>query len=218
MYRRTCLLCGLSSQTAICGYCKRDLTVFDLEQWRGNLLHVPWIADSVTPVYFDSLLAVAPYKEPFQGLIRNMKYNRNVYCLAALSELLCDCLLTRADLPEVIIPVPLHTRRLVERGYNQAAQLALSLSRRVRVPVDTAAIFRHRYTAPQSGLDKSDRRDNIRDAFHLASPVRQYSHIAVLDDVLTTGATINAVCRLLRRAIPGVRIDVWVLCVTPPRR
>ncbi|BBD78990.1 ComF family protein [Aerosticca soli] len=112
-------------------------------------------------------------------------------------------------LPQWIVPVPLSRRRLRGRGYNQALELARVLGRQLGVSCRPDLLRRNRDTAAQTGLDAAGRRRNVRDAFS-ARAVRGVGHVAVLDDVFTTGATLAACTRALRRA--GVaRVDVWAL-------
>lgn len=115
--------------------------------------------------------------------------------------------------PGCIIPVPLHARRLRERGYNQALELARPLARAWRLPLRADALRRVRATPAQSALDAAARRRNLRGAF-AATAADLPAHVALLDDVMTTGATLAACARTLRRA--GVRrVDVWALARTP---
>ena len=106
--------------------------------------------------------------------------------------------------------MPLHDTRLRQRGYDQAQAIAREAGRRLGIPVDAHACRRVRATAPQTGLALADRRRNVRGAFAVQKPPA-VSHVAVVDDVMTTGATAGALALALKRA--GVaRVDVWALC------
>jgi ComF family protein len=106
--------------------------------------------------------------------------------------------------------VPLHRRRLRRRGYNQALELARPLARSLGVPLDHGALLRRRATEAQTELDAVARRRNVHGAFALREGVALPAHVAILDDVMTTGATLAECVRVLRRA--GVsRVDVWAL-------
>jgi ComF family protein len=110
--------------------------------------------------------------------------------------------------PEVLLPVPLHPARLRERGFNQALELARPLARRFDRPLLIDAVRRIRATPPQTGTDRGARRRNIRNAFALHRPL-PWRHVAIVDDVMTTGSTVAELARLLRRN--GVeRVQVWV--------
>lgn len=119
--------------------------------------------------------------------------------------------------PSAIIPVPLAASRLRERGYNQAGLLARHLSRRLGLPVWPDALSRHRDTPRLMTLDADERQRHIRQAFAVSprhEPWLQGRHVAVVDDVLTTGATLDEIARTLWLA--GAReVSVWVAARTP---
>ena len=120
------------------------------------------------------------------------------------------------DLPDAILPVPLHHSRLRQRGYNQALELAKPLAKHFGVPVLRDALRRTRATHAQSELTAIRRRRNVRGAFARFSPGTLPEHVAVLDDVFTTGATLAECVRVLKEA--GVaRVDVWALARAPAR-
>ena len=100
--------------------------------------------------------------------------------------------------PEALIPVPLHRSRLLMRGYNQAEGIARMWSRALEIPIDRHALTRTRTTLNQSGLSASRRVENVRGAFEY-SPKRTYRHVAVVDDIVTTGSTVDEITRLLHR-------------------
>lgn len=121
-----------------------------------------------------------------------------------------------AELPDAIVPVPLHRRRLAGRGYNQALELAKPIARHFGVPLLRHALRRARATGAQTELTALQRRRNVRGAFvaHFDGPPPQC--VAVLDDVFTTGATLGECVRVLQRA--GVpRVAVWALARAPAR-
>ena len=119
--------------------------------------------------------------------------------------------------PALILPVPLHRARLRERGYNQALELARPLGRALGIPVRHDLLQRPRATAAQTELDAAARRRNVRGAFAVRADATLPPHVVVLDDVMTTGATLAECARVLRRA--GVaRVDVWALARAPSPR
>ncbi|HEX7339134.1 MAG TPA: ComF family protein [Rhodanobacteraceae bacterium] len=116
--------------------------------------------------------------------------------------------------PAAIIPVPLHHVRLRQRGYDQALELARVISRDLHVPLRTDILWRRRATTAQSTLDAAARRRNVRDAFTVRNAAALPAHVAVFDDVMTTGTTLAECTRVLQRA--GVaRVDVWALARVP---
>ncbi len=121
------------------------------------------------------------------------------------------------ELPQLLLTVPLHRSRLRQRGYNQALELARPLARELALPLRHDALQRVRRTAAQTELDARGRRGNMRGAFVLGAGVALPAHVAILDDVMTTGATLAECARVLRRA--GVqRVDVWALARAPAPR
>ena len=141
-------------------------------------------------------------------LVAGLKFHDRLAGGRLLGELLARHLLVRGGpLPELILPIPLHPRRLRQRGFNQALELALPLGRRLGVPLDRHSCRRNRATQPQTELDLKQRRRNLRNAFALAGPLPA-RHIALVDDVVTTGSTSNELARLLKRA-GAERVEVW---------
>jgi ComF family protein len=126
-----------------------------------------------------------------------------------LGQLVAHRLGNLAPSPKVILPVPLHRDRHRERGFNQSVEIARHLSRSFQIPLDLHAVIRHRPTLPQVHLTADERAKNVRGAFSLRRPITA-RHIAIFDDVVTTGATVAAIAELLRRQ--GVeRIEVWAV-------
>ncbi|PPU79142.1 amidophosphoribosyltransferase [Xanthomonas hortorum pv. hederae] len=150
------------------------------------------------------------YRWPVDGLLRRFKFHQDLPAGRLLSELMAKrC----ADLPrpQALVPVSLHRQRLRQRGYDQALELATPIGRALRLPC-LPLLRRVRETAPQSELDADERQRNMRDAF-VARGVLP-AHVALVDDVMTTGATLHAAAQALRRA--GVqRVDAWVCARVP---
>lgn len=109
----------------------------------------------------------------------------------------------------VLVPIPLHRTRLRERGYDQALELARPLARHLDLPLQAQALMRVRDTSAQSRLNASQRRRNLRDAFAWNRDIAMPPHVVLVDDVMTTGATLHSAARALRRA-GAVRVDAWV--------
>ncbi len=121
---------------------------------------------------------------------------------------------TPPALPQWILAVPLHRRRLRERGYNQALELAKPLAQTLNIPLRHDVLRRVRHTEAQTGLDAIERRRNLRAAFALREGLALPAHVAIVDDVFTTGMTLSECARVLKRA--GVeRVDVWALARAP---
>jgi ComF family protein len=168
---------------------------------------VPCGACQKRPPNFDSAFALFRYEEPARHLIRALKFHARYPCARLLGEMLADALAGREDKPGLIIPVPLHRSRYRERGHNQSLEIARTLSRRLRIPLDYQSCVRALATQPQTELSARERRRNVKKAFAVVKPPAA-NHVAILDDVVTTGATSNALAKALRGAGVG-RIDVW---------
>jgi ComF family protein len=116
--------------------------------------------------------------------------------------------------PELVLPIPLHPRRLRARGFNPAAVLGRSLARELRAPFDPVALWRVRDTPSQTGLDRRERRHNVRGAFRARERTRLPVRVWLVDDVVTTGSTLSEAARVLRRA--GARTVVGVCAARTP--
>jgi ComF family protein len=159
---------------------------------------------------FDSSSIPFVYAYPLDHLIQRLKFANHVACGRVCGTLVGRVLLERnVVLPEVIIPVPLGLRRYRHRGYNQAHEIARAISRVVGVPVRSDFMKRVRETSEQVGLKRKERRRNVRGAFELARKLTA-KRIAIVDDVVTTGSTVNEIARVLRRA-GAEHIQVWAV-------
>jgi len=150
----------------------------------------------------------------FEGVIRQaihqFKYNNLRYTAGTLAELLSSYLIAHSVPGEVLIPVPLHSRRLRERGYNQSHLLAKELGKLVGLPVMNDCISRQRQTAPQArATSASQRRSNVANAFTCRAAMRD-KKVILIDDVATSGATLDACADALKSAGAG---SVWGLTI-----
>jgi ComF family protein len=162
------------------------------------------------PPAYDATTALFHYRPPVDYLIKRLKFAGELSLVPMLATLLAARLRTRAAvLPELLIPVPLHSCRLRERGFNQATELARCVGRELAIENGPRCCQRHRNTQPQSLLSPTARRINLRNAFSLRDTSLP-RHVAIVDDVMTTGHTSNELARVLKQA--GVeRIEVWVI-------
>jgi ComF family protein len=117
------------------------------------------------------------------------------------------------DLPDIIVPIPLHWKRVAERGFNQSLELARPVSAHLHLPLDSTTCVRRIPTVPQLTLEKRSRLRNIRGAFDVRRDIGA-RHVVLLDDVVTTGATVSELAaQLLQRG--AKKVDVWALARTP---
>lgn len=222
-----CALCGNLSHTVICSAC--DAAYWNEARLRCDVCAVPlgvgqprlreargrhggaasasaYRCDAccATPPPFDATLALADYRAPLNGLARGLKFHARLALgaefAARLAERIEDTDAMRAAGGfDAIAPVPLSRGRLVARGYNQAWAIARPLARRLGVRADAALLARVTETAPQSRLDRRARRDNVQAAFAAAGDLTG-RHVALVDDVMTSGATLAAAANALKAA------------------
>ncbi len=185
--RRPCPRCAAplppDAEDRLCGNCLKSLPAWD---------------EAKSPL---------TYGYPVDRLIQRFKFDGDLPVGRLLAELLADYLAAGSERPDCIVPMPLHPARLRERGFNQAVELALPVGKRLKRPVRLDLCARVRATDVQSKLDAAERKKNLRDAFAVKHPV-DGKHIAILDDVVTTGTTVESLTRTLKDA--GAReVSVW---------
>lgn len=216
-----CLLCGAPGADGrdLCAGCAADFTPNPIRCPRCALpLPVP------APLCGDCLKRAPPfacawapfgYGHPLDLLETRFKFGADLAAGRVLSSLMIErAALDMPELPELLLPVPLHEARLRARGYNQALELARPLARAFGIPLRADVLLRTRATPPQTGLDAKARRRNLRGAFAVAADASLPAHVALFDDVMTTGATLREAAQVLRRA--GVaRVDAWALARAP---
>ena len=159
--------------------------------------------------HFDATFALWRYEFPCDGLVQALKYRAQF----ALAGFFARSLASR-PLPEVdvVLPMPLHAKRLAERGFNQALEIARGLARYRGTPIEPRGVLRVKNTPPQTELPYEDRAKNVRGAFRCELDLSGAS-VAVLDDVMTTGATLNELARVLKRA-GARRVENFVIART----
>lgn len=166
------------------------------------------------PRPFDRAYCAFTLDAPVRGAIHSLKYEARFQAARALAQGMAAALRARPEpLPEVLVPVPLHPRRLMHRGYNQALELARVLSATLGVPVQAQAARRRRATPDQIGMSAIQRRRNLRGAFACTAELKG-RHVALLDDVMTTGATLSELARAARQA-GAARVEAWALARVP---
>ena len=168
------------------------------------------------PPPFASCTAIFRYESPINGLLSGFKFKARFEAGYVLAALLAEKITQRYEdslAPELLLPVPLHPRRLRQRGFNQALEITKVVSQQCQIPLCRNAIVKIRDTVAQTELHSAkSRKENLKNAFRVADKLnlRRVRSVAVIDDVITTMATVTAVCRELQRF--GIRhIDVWCL-------
>lgn len=222
-----CLLClGSAAGIAecICPACLEDLP------WLGSAcrqcaLPMPE-ADLLcgqcqqNPPAFSQIVAPFRYSFPLDSLIPAFKHQHKLTYGRLMAHLLLQAIEhhyrdRQQALPDLVLPLPLHRSRQAQRGYNQALELARPIARQLGIPLDRRNLMRRRPTASQQGLDAQQRRNNLQDAFTCRHPDQlRGKHLALLDDVVTTGTTVNEASRTLLAA-GAASVSIWCIARTP---
>lgn len=192
-----CALCGQSiARRPLCAGCLADL---------------PWLRSHDVPALrnFAQVWSPLAYDYPVDRLITEAKFGKQMATARALGELLTMRLPAMLRPPDLVVPVPLHWRRQAERGFNQAEEIARGLCRQLDWRLAAGVCQRVRATPAQSTLSATERRKNLHAAF-VARPLRPGLHLLVIDDVLTTGATAEAVAGALHRA-GAASLQLWTV-------
>ena len=171
-----------------------------------------------TPPPLDRTIAALDYAFPWDGLLQRYKFHQAIDLRASLVDRLDQSVgVAEAEAPDWLLAVPLNAQRQRERGYNQSYELARALARRRALRCDGDLLLRVRETSRQTQLNAKDRAANVRGAFAVEPGRRkllQGRHIVLVDDVMTSGATLYELARVLRQA-GAANVQAWVVARTP---
>lgn len=163
---------------------------------------------------FDVAFAAFQLDAPVQSQIHALKYHAQFRHAQVLGTLMAQRLAARSEpLPALLIPVPLHATRLRRRGYNQSQEFGRVLAPMLNLRLDATVARRVRATEDQIGKSAAERRRNLKGAFAITRPLAGL-HVALLDDVMTTGATLSELARVCRKA-GAAKIEAWAVCRAP---
>lgn len=213
----TCILCNSP------GYLQRDLCQ-DCYQDLPRIQHGCVICAIALPVgapemsicgdcqswppAFDHTIAGYQYQHSMRYLVTQLKFNAQFKNARLLGQLLAEKAIASSTLPEAILPVPLHNNRYRERKFNQCIEIGKEVSRQLHIPLLLDTCIRQRDTPHQAELKRKQRLKNLHNAFAMQRPL-DLQHVAILDDVMTTGTTLHEMAYLLKKN--GVkRVDAWV--------
>lgn len=213
-----CLLCGVLSDNGLCcpacraalPYLERDVCPICARPVPGAAVCGRCLQEAPA---FDHSIAAFAYRFPLDQLVKALKFREHLI----LANFLADALAARVDSrPDAVLALPLHPARLRGRGFNQSQLLAARIARRLALPLLTGCVGRVRDTPPQSSLPLHARRKNVRSAFAVGrGEAVEGKHIAIVDDVMTSGASLDALAGALKRA--GAReVSAWVVARTLP--
>ena len=217
LFGGTCYLCRGDSRGILCAPCIADLPYLERPRCpqcalpsHGGMLCGRCIGE---PPEFDATIAVFAYAFPADVLVQGLKFRGELALASLLAGELRAELSAVADPVDFVMPVPLHELRLTQRGYNQSMEIARNLARQIGLPVESDLCIRVRDTAAQLELPWKERRDNVRSAFSCRRAV-EGKRVAVVDDVMTTGATLNEVAATLKK-FGAAQVVNWVVARTP---
>lgn len=221
-FYKNCILCDAMAAQDFCDACFKHLpaipvrhcpvclSAFASSQVLAHPLQTCGACLAKPPAY-DTTIAALTYTFPVDALIHALKYQARLAIASILAKLLIEKLrhIEIAHKPDLIIPMPLHPRRLRERGFNQALEIARYVARALKIEIIPEGCKRTRNTPPQTELPWKLRQKNVRNAFSCTLDLSG-RHIVIIDDVMTTGATLNALAHQLR--IKGAAtVSNWVI-------
>ncbi len=187
-----CLTCAEPLPTAQ-PYCAHCLTQKNLQQFSYILFH---------------------YTSPISDWIHAAKFQKSFLHCRLLGQLVSHALAKQRTTPwpQSLIPMPLHVRRLRQRGYNQTLEIARTICKNFKMPMEIKSLQRHRYSKPQRELRLKERHSNVQESFSLKNALPS-AHLALFDDVSTTGSTLKAAAKALLKTGP-LQLEYW--CIAKP--
>jgi ComF family protein len=221
-----CLICGLANPDyrLLCPECDSALPRLSQELFLCSCCALPLTSDASLcgkclhkPPAFTQSRIVFSYVHPLDYLIQQFKYRRQLSSGKLLARLLTDAC-QGAAYPDFLVPVPIHWRKRWQRGFNQSELMAYWVGKQLDIPVLSACQQEH-YHHSQKGLSRTERLKNLRRSFNIKPRYRMKianTHIALIDDVVTTTATARTLSELLIKA-GAKQVDIWALARTPDR-
>ena len=206
---KRCFYCNnqlLGNEKHLCITCEFNLP----KHHQDNLLHQ--LFEHFTQIHTATAFLAFQKTGISQQVIHNIKYRSNTDLASYIGELFANKMKCETNFSaDFLIPVPLHPKKRKERGFNQSYCFAAGINKVLQISIDETSLKRIRYTESQTHKDKASRRKNVKDCFKLENETKfTNKHIVLLDDVITTGATLEA-CITVFQHIEGIRISV--LCI-----
>lgn len=191
-YASQCPQCGQISNGLICGSCLNS------------------------PPHFDATKALFTYDYPVDKLLQHYKYRESLHLANTFATLWLDKNPSKNSAINLIVPMPMHATRLKQRGFNQALEIAKVISKKTKIALDYHACNRTKLTPPQASLPFKDRIKNMRGVFACEKNL-QGMNIALIDDVMTSGASLNELAKTLKQA-GAANVECWVIARTLPKQ
>jgi len=212
-----CLLCASNQggDLGICSDCMRDLPWHIKPQCSlcGLICHGTICGACLNATLnFDATTALFAYDYPIDKLIQHYKYKEMLHLSRTFGLLLSTKLASQTQNIDAIVPMPMHHTRLKERGFNQALEVARFVAINLQIPLSHNACQRIKHTPPQASLPFKARIQNIRGVFECSESL-QGKRIAIIDDVMTTGASLNELAKTLKKA-GAAQVECWIIART----
>ena len=223
----SCVLCYTQQAQLLCRHCTDTYFSYKVVRCVQCALPMPQGAETLrcgdclqNPPAFDHSIVVCDYAAPQDQMVLALKFGHQLALAGLFAEMLRDAVLKNASdsLPQLLCAVPLGQSRLRERGFNQATEIARPLSRHLGIPFEVQALHRTRETSQQSSLTPDARVKNVKNAFILNETCLykvKGAHIAIVDDVMTTGMTLHEIATMLKR-FGAAKVTNYVFARTPP--
>ena len=216
---RTCLACGrvlLENEGSVCLACRYNMPLTNFAKRKDNPIKL--LFENVLDVESAAAMFWFVGGTEWQRIVHNFKYHGRWFFAQKMGEWMGEELLDSGNFDDIdiIIPIPLHYRRRLHRGYNQSEQLALGVGRKMGIECDFRSVRRCHYNDSQTSKSRSERWENVEEIFDVRRAERlRGKHILLLDDVLTTGATMASCASAIVKACEGdVRISIATLTVS----
>lgn len=217
LFPSSCVVCNgelARSEQICCSICYSELsyTYFENSNEPTSLDHLFWgrvdISATYALLYYEKTNNVKP-------ILQALKYKGRSDVGIQFGELLGNKLQTNKGFRtvEALIPVPIHYKKKYIRGYNQSELLAKGISKSLGVPMDKKIVSKTKHTKSQTTLGRFKRWDNVEGLFYVDETIRNYRHIAIVDDVITTGATLESIMQQIRLVAPTIKISIISLAV-----
>ena len=211
-----CYLCQQPTQKLICQICEQDCLFFNTPIIPDNLLLWPPIKKGLVSGRYTSVHACSYYQWPMDHLINQFKNGHPQLTQTLADWFVAYALPSEPLLPDCILPVPTSSWRFARRRYHQTLLLANAIGRRLSIPVHANWASRRSFQRKQQSLGRRERLNNLKQAFTLSKdPLPQ--RVAILDDVVTTGATAAALSNMIYSAYPETSVALWALAITPAK-
>lgn len=218
IFPEVCLICTnerSNSEKSICSFCEQDMEFTHFEKYTE-----PTVLDKIFwgRIQLESTYALLYFEKEksTQQILHALKYQSNPQVGEEFGRLIAKKIkkLDQFQTIDLLLPVPIHPKKEFIRGYNQSEQIAIGISEILNVPVDTKLLKKRTHTGSQTRKGRFGRWDNVMNNFLVKMKTALPKHVAIVDDVITTGATIEALVRSIQENYPDIRVSIISLALT----